>query len=97
MKTNVKDSSLDAFFAIKHSPALQDQERKIIKVMEPYKVYTRRQLAKLTKLETSTVSARVNGMLDTFIEVVGHIKDPITNRLVEALTLKAPVILKAAA
>lgn len=86
---NVKDSSLDAFFDLQKSSVLQNQQRKILSVMQPGAIYTRRQLAKLTGIETSTVSARVNSMLDVAIEIVGKTKDNLTNKTVEALKLKA--------
>lgn len=89
MKTNVKESSLDAYFDVKKTSTLQDQQRKIISVMQPETIYTRRQLAMLSGIETSTVSARVNAMIDVVIEVVGKTKDPITHKNVEALKLKA--------
>lgn len=89
MKTNVRESSLDAYFDVKQTSTLQDQQRKIISVMQPETIYTRRQLAMLSGIETSTVSARVNSMIDVVIEVVGKTKDPITHKNVEALKLKA--------
>lgn len=88
MKTNVTSSSLDSFFDLKKSSTLQEQQRKIINVMIPGKVYTRRELAVLSGIETSTVSARVNSMIDTVIEIVGRKTDPITLKRVEALQLK---------
>ena len=88
MKTNVRESSLDAYFDVKQASTLQDQQRKIISVMQPEKIDTRRQLAMLSGIETSTVSARVNSMIDTVIVITGKVKDPITNKTVEALQLK---------
>lgn len=88
MKTNIKESSLDAYFDVKQTSTLQDQQRKIINVMIPGKVYTRRELAVLSGIETSTVSARVNAMLDTVVEVIGKKKDALTGKNVEALILK---------
>lgn len=85
---NIKSSSLDAYFDLKKSSTLQDQQRKIVEVMIPGNVYTRRELAVLSDLETSTVSARVNAMLGTVVEVIGKKKDSITQKNVEALTLK---------
>lgn len=89
MKTNVRESSLDAYFDVKKTSTLQDQQRKIISVMQPETIYTRRQLAMLSGVEISTVSARVNSMIDVVIEITGKVKDPLTNRKVEALKLKA--------
>jgi predicted HTH transcriptional regulator len=82
------ETSLDAFGDIKQSGELQEQQRKIISVMQPEQTYTRRALAALAKLETSTASARINSLLDTHIVVVGKTKDPLTRKTVEALQLK---------
>lgn len=89
MKTNIKSSSLDAFYDHKKSQKLQAQQLKIVSVMQPEKVYTRRELAQLSGIETSTVSARVNSMIDTVIQIVGTKKDTTTGKTVEALQLKA--------
>jgi Fic family protein len=89
MRNHMAETSLDAFADIKQSGELQGQQRKIISVMQPETTYTRRSLAALAKLETSTASARINSLLDTHIEVVGTVKDPITNKTVQALQLKA--------
>jgi hypothetical protein len=82
------ESSLDAFHDLKQSSTLQDQQRKIINVMKPAVTYTRRSLAALAMLETSTASARINAMLDTHIVVVGKVRDPLTKKTVEGLQLK---------
>jgi len=89
MKTHVRNTSLDAFFDLKQSPKLQAQQLKIVQVMRPEKIYTRRELAQLSGIETSTVSARVNSMIDTVIEIVGTKKDATTGKTVEALMLNA--------
>lgn len=89
MRTAMAESSLDAFADIKQSGELQEQQRKIISVMQPEHTYTRRALAALAKLEKSTASARINSLLDTHIVVVGKTKDPLTRKTVEALQLKA--------
>lgn len=89
MKTHVKNTSLDSFFDLKKSTKLQAQQLKIVRVMIPEKIYTRRELAQLSGIETSTVSARVNAMIDTVIEIVGTKKDATTGKTVEALMLKA--------
>lgn len=88
MKTRMKDSSLDAFFDLKKTPTITTQINKILSKMKPDQVYTRRMLANLTKIEISTISARVNEMLEVYIVVTGTTKDHSTNRTVEALQLK---------
>ena len=87
MKTNITDTSLDAFYAIKKDGNLQMQQRKILNVMQPNTTYTRRELAYLAGIETSTASARINSMLDLQIVIVGKKKDPVTGKTVEALML----------
>jgi Fic family protein len=89
MLSNVKETSLDAFADLKKSSTLQDQQRQVLDVMQPQHTYTRRALAALAKLETSTASARINSLLNTHIVVVGKTKDPLTKKTVEALMLKA--------
>jgi predicted HTH transcriptional regulator len=84
MRTNVKDTSLDAFDSIKHS-GMQEQQAKILAVMEEGQAYTRRELSKLSGIETSSVSSRVNAMLEIFVAVVGIKKCSISGRNVEAL------------
>ena len=87
MKTNITDTSLDAFYAIKKDGNLQMQQRKILNVMQPNTTYTRRELAHLAGIETSTASARINSLLETYIEVVGTKLDPVTGKTVQALRL----------
>jgi hypothetical protein len=89
MRNHMAETSLDAFAELKQSGELQEQQRKIISVMHPEHVYTRRSLAFLAQLETSTASARINSLLGTHIVVVGKTKDPLTRKTVEALQLKA--------
>lgn len=83
----MKDTSLDAFFDLKKTRALQNQERLILSKMQPNTVYTRRELAHLAGIETSTASARINSMLDLQIIIVGKKKDPVTGKTAEALML----------
>lgn len=88
MKTNVQATSLDAYDAIKSSPKLQAQQIKILAQMQHNRIYTRRELAALARMETSTASARINSLLDDYIEVDGVKKDPLTGKNVQALRLK---------
>ena len=62
----------------------------ILAVLHPGKLYSRRQIAKACKLETSTVSARVNELLEYGqLEVCGRMKCPVTGVTVEAVKLTA--------
>lgn len=87
MKTAVAHSSIRAYDSLVGAgfAALQAQ---ILICMEPGRLYSRRQLAQLAKLETSTVAGRVNELIEIdAIVVCGIIKCPITMRHVEGLKL----------
>lgn len=60
----------------------------ILAVMRPGMLYSRRQIATATRLETSTVAARINEMVvQGLIEVCGVLRDPVTNVTVQAVKL----------
>ena len=62
----------------------------ILNAMRAGVLYTRRQVANLCGLETSTSAARFNALIAAGqVNVVGRIKDPITNKSVEAVTKAA--------
>ena len=84
MRTNVKDTSIDAFYDLKKS-GMQEQQAKILSVMREGEFYTRRELSKLSGIETSSVSGRINAMLDIFFSVVGIKKCSISGKNVEAI------------
>lgn len=88
MKTNVQSTSLAAYSELKSSPKLQAQQMKILAQMQHGRIYTRRELAALAHMETSTASARINSLLDDYIEVNGTKHDPLTHKTVQALRLK---------
>lgn len=85
MKTNINITSINAY----HALDITDKQKQILAVMVPGKVYSRRQLATMTGLETSCVAGRCNELLERggVIEAIGHIKCPITLRQVEGITL----------
>lgn len=85
MKTAVAHSSINAHDAMQGTgfAALQAL---ILARMKPGRLYSRRQLAQMTSLETSTVAGRVNELIELeAIVVCGTIKCPITHRNVEAI------------
>lgn len=85
MRTRVTQSSLASFDAMKGTgfAALQAL---ILAKMKHGRIYSRRQIAKLTKLETSTVSGRCFELISMgAIEVCGTIQCPISSRHVEEL------------
>ena len=87
MKTAVTQTSLHSYDALKAS-GFKGQHSAICSRMERGKVYSRRQVAKVCGLETSTVAARVNDLVK-FGQVVevGTIKCPITGKHVGAIKL----------
>jgi DNA-binding Lrp family transcriptional regulator len=87
MLTNVTSSSLAAFDSIQ-AHIMGDSQRKIVEAMRPDTFYTRKQLARMLGMDTSSVSGRVNELIkDEVIEVVGQIRCPISKRMVEAIKL----------
>jgi predicted transcriptional regulator len=87
MKTAVTASSLSAYDAIV-GVITQEKERAIAEVMKSGRRFTRREISKITGMETSSVSARVNHMIFIgVIEVSGQMRCPITKKMVEAIKL----------
>lgn len=87
MKTAVSESSLRSYDALRAS-GFRGQHAAIVSHMDPGKTYSRRQLAKMAGLETSAIAGRVNELIAAGDVVgVGHIKCPITGRLVEGVRL----------
>lgn len=87
MRTAVTKSSLRSYEALKAS-GFKGQHAAIISHMERGQIYSRRQLATMTGLETSAVAGRCNELVsDGQIQVCGYIRCPITGRTVEAVKL----------
>lgn len=87
MKTAVTETSIRSYDALKSS-GFKGQHAAIVSHMERGQIYSRRQLATMTGLETSAVAGRVNELVEDHILIVcGHIRCPITNRTVEAVKL----------
>ena len=85
MKTAVAEITLACYDRM-NGAGFNALQSKILACMQIGAVYTRRQLAKATALETSTVAGRVNELIARgMLEVVGTIKCPITQRSVEAV------------
>ena len=86
MKTNVAASSISTYQDIR--PIITGEcYRKILQAMSPGLTYTRKQIARLTGLETSCVAGRVNELIETDqISLTGSVKCPITNRTVQGIT-----------
>jgi len=87
MKSAVSQTSLSSYDALKSS-GFRGQHAAIVSRMQPSRLYSRRQLAVLTGLETSSVAGRVNELLKgSQLEVCGTIKCPLTGKTVEAVKL----------
>lgn len=87
MKTNVTETSIRSYDALKAS-GFKGQHASIVSHMERGQIYSRRQLAGLTGIETSAVAGRCNELIeDGQIVVCGYIRCPITGRTVEAIKL----------
>lgn len=87
MRTAVTETSIRSYDALKAS-GFKGQHAAIVSHMERGQIYSRRQLATMTGLETSAVAGRCNELVtDGQIQVCGHIRCPITGRLVEGVKL----------
>lgn len=87
MKTAVTSTSLRSYESLKAS-GFCGQHATIVSHMQKGRLYSRRQLAKLTGLETSSVAGRVNELIEQGqVVVCGTIKCPHTQRTVEAVKL----------
>ena len=86
MRTDVADTSLEAYDALKTSPILGKKQKQILDAMQTKRAYTRRELSRLCNMETSSVAGRVNELIFMrYVEVVGRKECPITHKLVEAV------------
>lgn len=87
MKTNVASTSIRSYDALKVS-GFKGQHAAIVSHMERGQIYSRRQLAGVTGLETSAVAGRCNELIaQGQLVVCGVIKCPITGRQVDAVKL----------
>lgn len=86
MKTAVTQTSIRSYDALMARGF--KQHATILNNMERGQIYSRRQIATITGLETSAVAGRTNELLaDGHLIVCGHIRCPITGRMVEAVRL----------
>lgn len=87
MKTSVTKTSIYSYDAMRAN-GFNGQHHLILSKMVQGRIYSRRELATMTGLETSAVAGRCNEMIVLEqIEVCGHIKCPITHRQVEGVKL----------
>ncbi len=87
MKTNVAQTSIQSYDALKRGK-LSNQEAVILLVMQRGHRYTRRELARKTKLETSAVAGRVNKLVaDGLLVEDGTLTCTVTGKNVGAVKL----------
>jgi len=83
----VTKTSREAYHSLANTSA---QCNRILNAMRAGVLYSRRQVASLCGLETSTSAARFNSLIAAGqVQVCGRIKDPMTNKSVEAVTKAA--------
>jgi hypothetical protein len=86
MRTDMADTSLEAYDTLKGSKRMADCYKKILGVMKAKRIYTRRQISRLANMEMSSVAGRVHELIFMReIEVVGRKICPITKKSVEAI------------
>lgn len=84
MKTAVTQTSVEAYHAL---TSTSKQCTAILNAMRAGVLYTRRQVASLCGLETSTSAARFNALIAAGqVKVCGRIKDPVSGISVEAVS-----------
>lgn len=87
MKTNVSLTSIKSYDALKSS-GFKGQHAAIVSHMEPGRIYSRRQIAKLTGLETSAVAGRVFELIEDGVLVEsGTIVCPLTGKHVKGVAV----------
>ena len=87
--SGVKPTSIESYHAHKRN-GFAGQHGIILAVMRQGSLYSRRQIAKACALETGTVAARVNELLETGkLQVCGRVKCPVTGISVEGVRLVA--------
>ena len=87
---NIADTSILSFIEIKNGNKIAPQELKILEYLSIHKTATRRVIARDLNMETSTVSARING-LKSKRKVIDKevVKCPISNKYVHLVAVVA--------
>lgn len=87
MKTAVSLTSIRSYDALRAS-GFKGQHAAIVSHMEPGRIYTRREISRLTGLETSAVAGRCNELVGegTIVEC-GVVRCPISGKNVNGLKL----------
>lgn len=72
MLTNVSTTSADTYHAIRRDGSLTRQQAQIMAVIEAGRDYSRREIAYLADMETSSVAGRVNELLASEVLEAGR-------------------------
>lgn len=92
MRTNVTESSIKSYDQLK-AHGMGESHAKILAIMVPGRTYTRKEIARLIDMDTSSVSGRVFELIElNEIEVCGSKKCPHSNKTVEAIRLKPKLV-----
>ena len=86
MKTKMKQTSINAYTDLKENYTLGNMQQKVLDVMKQNQLYTRRELANLTGMETSSIAGRVNELLQYgLLEVNEKVTCPYSKKMVESI------------
>lgn len=88
MRTQVSETSREAFHGIRREGKLQPMQQEILNALKDGHLYTRKQLRHVTGMELSSVCGRVNSLLAAgLIDVRGEVRDEKTGKMQELLGL----------
>ncbi len=86
MKTAVAETSILQYHSMRDSNELAPKQKLIMDGMWSRAVYSRRQLSRMTGLETSCVAGRCNELIEMgLLETAGLIKCPLTGKTVQGV------------
>ena len=93
MKTNINETSIEAYQSLSVAGYLQPKEAQVMSVFTDESIaLTRRQLAAKTGMELSSVCGRVNSLIaKNALTVRGRVKDAQTHKTVEVFGLPVPM------
>lgn len=88
MRTQVSETSRDAFNSIRREGKLQPMQKSILDALKDGRLYTRKQLRDITGMELSSVCGRVNSLLAAgLIDLHGEVRDEKTGKRQELIGL----------
>lgn len=88
MRTQVSETSREAFHSIRREGKLQPMQQSILDAIAGQGACTRKQLSRFTGMELSSVCGRVNSLLAAgLIEIKGEVRDEKTGKRQELIGL----------